>query len=71
MKRPFQQVFLIRHGERVNRLIEKVRAVQWRVALFAHRHIFRVFAARWLGLPPEADCHFLLDTTTQPESPNA
>jgi probable phosphoglycerate mutase len=38
--------------------------VDGRVALFAHGHIFRVFAARWLGLPVLAGCHFLLDTAT-------
>ena len=49
---------------RVDRLIEKVRAVAGRVALFAHGHVFRVFAARWIGLPPSHGCHFLLDTST-------
>jgi probable phosphoglycerate mutase len=51
-------------GARVDRLIARVRAVEGHVALFAHGHIFRVFAARWLGLPVEAGCHFLLDTAT-------
>jgi probable phosphoglycerate mutase len=51
-------------GVRVDRLIAKVRAVEGNVALFAHGHVFRVFAARWLGLPPEDGCHFLLDTAT-------
>jgi broad specificity phosphatase PhoE len=45
-------------------VIARVRAVQGHVALFAHGHIFRVFAARWLGLPATAGCHFLLDTAT-------
>jgi probable phosphoglycerate mutase len=51
-------------GARVDRVIARVRAVEGHVALFAHGHIFRVFAARWLGLPPAAGCHFLLDTAT-------
>ena len=51
-------------GARVDRVIAKVRAAQGHVALFAHGHIFRVFAARWLGLPAAAGCHFLLDTAT-------
>jgi broad specificity phosphatase PhoE len=51
-------------GARVDRVIARVRAVEGHVALFAHGHIFRVFAARWLGLPPTAGCHFLLDTAT-------
>jgi broad specificity phosphatase PhoE len=51
-------------GARVDRVIARVRAVQGYVALFAHGHIFRVFAARWLGLPVTAGCHFLLDTAT-------
>jgi probable phosphoglycerate mutase len=51
-------------GARVDRAIARVRAVEGHVALFAHGHIFRVFAARWLGLPAAAGCHFLLDTAT-------
>jgi probable phosphoglycerate mutase len=51
-------------GARVDRLITKIRAVKGHAALFAHGHIFRVFAARWLGLPAAAGCHFLLDTAT-------
>jgi len=51
-------------GARVDRVIARVRAVEGHVALFAHGHVLRVFAARWLGLPPAAGCHFLLDTAT-------
>jgi broad specificity phosphatase PhoE len=51
-------------GARVDRVIARVRSVEGHVALFAHGHIFRVFAARWLGLPATAGCHFLLDTAT-------
>jgi probable phosphoglycerate mutase len=51
-------------GVRVDRVIARVRAVEGHVALFAHGHIFRVFAARWLGFPATAGCHFLLDTAT-------
>jgi probable phosphoglycerate mutase len=47
---------------RVDRVIARARAVTGHVALFAHGHIFRVFAARWLGLPAAAGRHFLLDT---------
>jgi len=51
-------------GVRADRVIARVRAVKGNVGLFAHGHIFRVFAARWLGLPAAAGCHFLLDTAT-------
>jgi probable phosphoglycerate mutase len=51
-------------GARVDRVIARVRTVEGHVALFAHGHIFRVFAARWLGLPATAGCHFLLETAT-------
>jgi broad specificity phosphatase PhoE len=51
-------------GNRVDRVIARVRAVRGHVALFAHGHIFRVFAARWLGLPATEGSHFLLDTAT-------
>jgi probable phosphoglycerate mutase len=51
-------------GARVDRVIGRIRAAACRVALFAHGHVFRVFAARWIGLPPAEGRHFLLDTST-------
>jgi probable phosphoglycerate mutase len=51
-------------GDRVDRVIARVRSVAGDVALFAHGHVFRVFAARWIGLPATAGAHFLLDTST-------
>ena len=51
-------------GERVDRVIARVRASAGDVALFAHGHVLRVLAARWLGLPASAGQHFLLDTGT-------
>lgn len=51
-------------GKRVERVIARVRAIAGNVALFAHGHVLRVLAARWLGLPVSAGQHFLLDTGT-------
>ena len=51
-------------GARVDRVIARVRTVKGAAALFAHGHVLRVLAARWLGLPPRAGAHFLLDTAT-------
>jgi len=51
-------------GERVDRVIHRVRTHGGTVALFAHGHVFRVFVARWLGLAPKDGAHFLLDTST-------
>ena len=51
-------------GVRVDRVIAKVRAVGSDAVLFAHGHVLRVLAARWLGLAPRAGAHFLLDTAT-------
>ena len=51
-------------GARVDRVIAKVRARAGTVALFAHGHVLRVLGARWLGLPPSAGSHLLLDTAT-------
>ena len=51
-------------SRRVYSVIERVRAMEGDVALFAHGHVSRVIAARWIGLPAEAGCHFLLDTAT-------
>jgi probable phosphoglycerate mutase len=49
---------------RVDRVIARARAVEGDTALFAHGHVLRVFAARWIGLPPGGGQHFLLNTGT-------
>ena len=46
----------------MDRVIARARSVEGDVALFAHGHVLRVFAARWLGLAAGAGQHFLLDT---------
>lgn len=51
-------------GRRVDRVIAKVRAIDGKVALFAHGHILRVFVARWLRLPVVEGSRFMLDTAT-------
>jgi probable phosphoglycerate mutase len=51
-------------GARADRVIARARSVEGDVALFAHGHVLRVLAARWLGLPPGGGQHFLLDTGT-------
>lgn len=49
---------------RTDRVIARARVAQGDVALFAHGHVLRVLAARWLGFAPLAGQHFLLDTGT-------
>jgi probable phosphoglycerate mutase len=49
---------------RADRVIARSRALGGNVALFAHGHLLRVLAARWIGLPPLAGQHLLLDTGT-------
>jgi probable phosphoglycerate mutase len=49
---------------RVDRVIARVRAVGGPVALFAHGHLLRVLAARWIELPAAEATRFLLDTST-------
>jgi broad specificity phosphatase PhoE len=39
-------------GTRVDQVIARARAAKGDVALFAHGHVLRVLAARWLGLFP-------------------
>jgi probable phosphoglycerate mutase len=51
-------------GARVDRVIARARAAAGDVALFAHGHVLRVLAARWLGLPADHGQYFLLDTGT-------
>lgn len=51
-------------GARADRVVAKVRAAAGNVALFAHGHILRVIAARWINLSASHGEHFLLDTAT-------
>jgi broad specificity phosphatase PhoE len=51
-------------GSRADRVLRKVRAAEGNVALFAHGHILRVLAARWINLSASYGEHFLLDTAT-------
>ena len=51
-------------GTRVDRVITQARAQEGDVLLFAHKHVLRVFAARWLELPPTEGRHLALDTAT-------
>jgi broad specificity phosphatase PhoE len=51
-------------GARADRVLTKVRASEGDVALFAHGHILRVIAARWINLSAGYGEHFLLDTAT-------
>jgi broad specificity phosphatase PhoE len=51
-------------GARVDPLIGELRELRGDAALFAHGHVLRVLAARWLGLPPESGALFALSTAT-------
>jgi broad specificity phosphatase PhoE len=51
---------------RIDRVIARIRAiaVEGNVAVFAHGHLIRAFAARWLGLRAADGRFFLLDPAT-------
>ena len=51
-------------GARVDPLVERLKAAEETVALFAHGHLLRVLAARWLGLEPESGALLALSTAT-------
>ena len=51
-------------GARVDPLVERLKASEETVALFAHGHLLRVLAARWLGLPPTEGRLFTLNTAS-------
>jgi probable phosphoglycerate mutase len=51
-------------GARADRVIAELRALSGDAALFAHGHVLRVLAARWLGLEPSAGRLFALDPAT-------
>lgn len=47
-------------GLRADRLIARVRALDGDVLLFGHGHMFRIIAARWLGLSAQGGAYFKL-----------
>jgi broad specificity phosphatase PhoE len=49
---------------RVDRVIARVRDQEGEALLFAHKHVLRVLAARWLELAPTEGRHLALDTAT-------
>jgi probable phosphoglycerate mutase len=51
-------------GARADRIIAEYRALGETALIFSSSHFLRVFAARWLGLPPEGGSLFTLDTTS-------
>lgn len=48
-------------GARADHVIARALAAPGDVALFAHGHVLRILAARWLGLPPAGGRLFTLD----------
>jgi broad specificity phosphatase PhoE len=51
-------------GARADRVIAELRALTGDAAVFAHGHVLRVLAARWIGLEPSAGQLFALDPAT-------
>lgn len=51
-------------GERADRVLAEIRAVDGDAALFAHGHVLRVLAARWVGLEPDRGRSLALGTAT-------
>ncbi|HEY5317233.1 MAG TPA: histidine phosphatase family protein [Solirubrobacteraceae bacterium] len=45
---------------RADRVLERLRALSGDCLVFAHAHILRVIAARWLEMPPSAGARFAL-----------
>jgi broad specificity phosphatase PhoE len=54
-------------GERADRVIARALAADGDVIVFAHGHILRVLAARWLDLPAERGASLALDTAAVSE----
>ncbi len=51
-------------GQRADRVITRIRAVQGNVLIFSSGHILRVLSSRWLGLEPAGGKYFLLSTAS-------
>jgi broad specificity phosphatase PhoE len=48
-------------GRRADRVIARLRAVDGDALVFAHAHVLRVLAARWIGLAPGGGSRLVLD----------
>lgn len=51
-------------GSRADEIIEELAGIDGTIAVFAHGHLLRVLAARWLELEPFDGRHFGLGTAT-------
>jgi probable phosphoglycerate mutase len=51
-------------GARADRVIARAAQADGDVALFAHGHLLRILASRWLGLPADCGRMFALSTAT-------
>ena len=51
-------------GARVDSVIARVRAQSGDALLFAHAHVLRILAARWIDSPPGLGRSFVLSTAT-------
>ena len=51
-------------AERVDRVIARARAADGDTLAFAHGHVLRIMAARWIGQPPAEGRLFALSTAT-------
>jgi probable phosphoglycerate mutase len=49
-------------AERADRSVNRLKALEGNVLVFAHGHILRVLAARWIGEPVASARAFLLST---------
>ncbi|MFN8193631.1 MAG: histidine phosphatase family protein [Nocardioidaceae bacterium] len=49
---------------RLDRVVERVRAVDGQALLFGHAHALRALAARWVGQPATGGAWFRLDTAS-------
>ncbi|RWA70430.1 histidine phosphatase family protein [Mesorhizobium sp. M1C.F.Ca.ET.193.01.1.1] len=51
-------------GARADAAIAELRTVAGNMLIFSSAHFLRVFAARWVGLPPAGGAYLVLDTAS-------
>jgi probable phosphoglycerate mutase len=51
-------------GDRADRVIKRIRAVDGNVLVFSSGHFLRALAARWLNLPTQSGTYFTLSTAS-------